>query len=57
MPIDNSLVQFYLDYFELLIGIKDIDLTYTTYFEKRGNNIVLCFGYHDRENCYKKIEN
>lgn len=34
---------------------SDANTTFTTFFEKKNSDIVLCFGYHDGENCYKKI--
>ncbi|ATN04853.1 hypothetical protein EGY07_12255 [Chryseobacterium indologenes] len=51
--------DFYLNFDKDLIAfpedVRDTDMTYTTFFEKKDKNIVLCFGYHDGENCYKKI--
>jgi hypothetical protein len=51
--------DFYLNFDQDLIAfpedVNDTDMTYTTFFEKKDKNIVLCFGYHDGENCYKKI--
>lgn len=53
--------DFYLNFDKDLIAfpedVNDTDMTYTTFFEKKDKNIVICFGYHDGENCYKKIIN
>lgn len=48
LNLDKDLVSFPED-------IHDVDMTYTTFFEKENNNITLCFGYHSGENCYKKF--
>jgi hypothetical protein len=32
-------------------------MTYTTNIEKDNGSIGFCFGYHEGENCYKKIIN
>lgn len=48
LNLDKDLIAFPED-------VNDVDMTYTTFFEKEDKNIVLCFGYHDGENCYKKI--
>lgn len=47
LNLDKDLIAFSED-------VKDVDMTYTTYFEKKEKDIVLCFGYHKGENCYKK---
>ncbi len=47
--LDKDLVTFSND-------VKDIDMTYTTNFEEIDGNVGLCFGYHDGENCYKKLK-
>lgn len=36
--------------------VEDIDMTYTTSFERKGQNIFLCFGYYEGKNCYEKIK-
>ncbi len=48
LNLDKDLVTFPED-------INDVDMTYTTFFEKKDKNITLCFGYHSGENCYKKV--
>ncbi len=50
LNLDKDLIAFPED-------VNDTDMTYTTFFERKGKDIILCFGYHDAENCYKKIEN
>lgn len=50
LNLDKDLVTFPED-------INDVDMTYTTFFEKKDKNITLCFGYHSGENCYKKVSN
>ena len=47
--LDKDLIAFPED-------IKDVDLTYTTNIEKIDGKIGFCFGYHEGENCYLKIE-
>ncbi|WP_100075671.1 hypothetical protein [Chryseobacterium camelliae] len=37
--------------------VEDIDMTYTSSFERNGNDIFLCFGYYEGENCYRKLNN
>ncbi|KMQ67788.1 hypothetical protein ACM39_10565 [Chryseobacterium sp. FH2] len=49
LNLDKDLISFPED-------VKDVDMAYTTYFERKYKNIVLCFGYYEGENCYKKIE-
>ena len=46
--LDNDLTVFPED-------VKDLDMTFTTNFEKINDEITVCFGYHDGENCYKKV--
>ncbi len=48
LNLDKDLIAFPED-------VKDIDMTYTTFFERKNKNIILCFGYHEGENCYQKI--
>lgn len=48
LNLDKDLIKFPED-------VKDTDMTYTTNFENKDKNIILCFGYHNGENCYKKI--
>ncbi|WP_294272449.1 hypothetical protein [uncultured Chryseobacterium sp.] len=36
--------------------VEDIDMSYTTSFERNGDHIFLCFGYYEGENCYEKIK-
>ncbi|WP_185288815.1 hypothetical protein [Chryseobacterium lactis] len=50
LNLDKDLVTFPED-------VDDVDMTYTTFFEKKDKNITLCFGYHSGENCYKKVSN
>lgn len=51
--------DFYLNLDRDLINmpedVKDIDMSMTTSFEKKDKDIIMCFGYHEGENCYKKI--
>lgn len=60
--LDGNLINFDSFYFNLdkdLVAfpndVKDVDMTFTTYFEEIDGNVSLCFGYHEGENCYKKI--
>lgn len=48
LNLDRDLIIFPND-------VEDTDLTYTTNFDKSDNEIRLCFGYHEGENCYKKV--
>ncbi len=45
--LDQDLVAFPND-------VKDVDMTFTTYFEEIDGNVGFCFGYHEGENYYKK---
>ena len=46
--LDKNLVAFPDD-------VKDVDMTFSTFFEEIDGNLSLCFGYHEGENCYKKL--
>ncbi|WP_144283140.1 hypothetical protein [Chryseobacterium echinoideorum] len=59
--LEGNLINFDSFYFNLdkdLVAfpndVKDVDMTFTTYFEEIDGNVSLCFGYHEGENCYKK---
>lgn len=46
--LDKDLVSFPND-------VKDVDMTFNTYFEEIDGTLSLCFGYHEGENYYKKL--
>jgi hypothetical protein len=46
--LDKDLVAFPDD-------VKDVDVTFNTYFEEIDGNLSLCFGYYEGENCYKRL--
>lgn len=51
--------DFYLNLDRDLINmpedVKDTDMSMTTSFEKKDKDIIICFGYHIGENCYRKL--
>lgn len=48
LNLDKDLIVFPQD-------VNDVDMTYTSFFERKDKGIIICFGYHEGENCYKKI--
>ncbi|PWN65880.1 hypothetical protein [Chryseobacterium oncorhynchi] len=55
IKFDNFYLNLDRDLVKMPEDVKDTDMSMTTNFEKKDKDIIICFGYHEGENCYKKI--